>query len=238
MAARTIVITGAGRGLGLGLAHSFAAQGDRVIGTVRSHDVPPELTEVADRTLRLDVRSDDQIAACVDALSEVGPVDVLINNAGIDVRALRPPAEADRGRGPLELSRQELLGVFDVNAIGPLLLAKAMRPLLSAATQPIIVNISSQLGSMAVGAKAGRDAGYNASKAALNMITAGLANALAPDGIWVVCVHPGWIRTDMGGGQASLTVEESASAVAATVNGLSPADTGQFFRWDGAPHPW
>lgn len=238
MAERTILITGAGRGLGLGLARVFARQGDRVVGTVRNPDKADDLRAVAHHVIELDVRSDDSIAGCAQAFVELGPLNVLINNAGINVQALRPATDAERGRGPLELSRDELIGVFDVNAFSPLLLTTALRPALAAAEDALVVNISSQLGSMAVGARAARDTGYNASKAALNMITANLADALAADGVSVVCVHPGWVRTDMGGEQASLTVEESATAVAGTINDLSASDSGQFFRWDGSPHPW
>lgn len=238
MSQRTILITGAGRGLGLGLARSFADAGDSVIGTVRSRAAAVELGAVTDHIITLDVRSDDSIAECADEVMAHGSLDVLINNAGINVQALRSATDVGRGRGPLDLSREELMGVFDVNAFSPLLLTKALRPALRASRRALVVNVSSQLGSMAVGATAARDTGYNASKAALNMITANLAGALTPDGITVVCLHPGWVQTDMGGEQASLTIEEAAKAVAATINGLSPADTGQFFRWDGSPHPW
>jgi NAD(P)-dependent dehydrogenase (short-subunit alcohol dehydrogenase family) len=83
-----------------------------------------------------------------------------------------------------------------------------------------------------------RDIGYNASKAALNMITTALAGTLGPRGVVAVAIHPGWVRTDMGGSEAPLTAEASASAVLATIDGLAAGDNGRFLNWDGTPHPW
>jgi len=232
---RTVVITGAGRGLGLGLANHFATRGDRVIGTARSPEGAPDLAAVADRVIPLDVASDDSIAAAASALDDLGHVDVLINNAGMDARAVGASATA---RGPMELSRADFLAVMDVNAAGPLLVTRALRPLLRQAGAALVVNISSQLGAISFGGAHGSDIAYNASKSALNMITVRTATDLQSERIAVVCLHPGWVRTDMGGSSASLGVEESAAAIVTTVDGLSLADSGRFLRWDGSPHAW
>lgn len=232
---RTIMITGAGRGLGLGLARHFAQRGDRVIGTARTPDTASELADVADRTIALDMASDDSIAAAVDALDGIDHIDVLINNAGINGEAVGAAAD---GRGPLQMGRQHFLAVMDVNAAGPLVLTQTLVPLLRKASGGLVVNISSQLGAMTFGDQHGNDIAYNASKAALNMITVRTATELAADDIGLVCIHPGWVRTDMGGSAASLGVDESASAIASTVDGLTLADSGRFLRWDGATHEW
>ncbi|MEL7158681.1 MAG: SDR family NAD(P)-dependent oxidoreductase [Actinomycetota bacterium] len=232
---RTVVITGAGRGLGLGLARQFATRGDRVIGTARNPTSAPELAAVADTVLPLDMTSDGSVASAAGAMDELGHVDVLINNAGINAEAV---GAAPNARGPLQLGREHFLAVLDVNAAGPLVLTQALVPLLRNADGALVINISSQLGAMTFGHRAGNDIAYNASKAALNMITVRTATDLAPEHIGVVCIHPGWVKTEMGGSAASLGVDESAAAIADTVDGLTLADTGRFLRWDGTPHDW
>lgn len=232
---RTVVVTGAGRGLGLGLAEQFLARGDRVVGTVRSLDAADELTGLGARAEVLDVTDDASIDALAAAIADLGHVDVLVNNAGIDARATGAEQSA---RGPLDLDRRAVLTVLDVNVAGPMLVTQALLPLLREASSPVVVNISSQLGAMSFGGGAGSDVAYNASKAALNMVTVRTADALRSDGVAVVRVHPGWVQTDMGGTAAALTIDESASSLVDTIGGLSLADTGRFLRWDGADHDW
>ncbi|MEM7324874.1 MAG: SDR family NAD(P)-dependent oxidoreductase [Actinomycetota bacterium] len=232
---RNIVITGAGRGLGLGLVRCFTERGDRVIGTARTPDGATELAELADRVLPLDVSSDQSIAAAATALAELGHIDVLINNAGINAGAV---GAASDERGIRDLSREDFLAVMDVNAAGPMLVTRALVPLLVAADGAMVINVSSQLGAMTFGDTHGGDIAYNASKSALNMVTVRSATDLAADGIGVVCVHPGWVRTDMGGPSASLGVAESAAALAETTDRLTLADSGRFLRWDGTTHAW
>lgn len=232
---RTVVITGAGRGLGLGLTRCFADRGDHVIGTARSPERAPELAAVADQVIALDVGSDESIAAAAEALAGLDHIDVLINNAGINAEAVGASAS---GRGAMELSREHFMAVMEVNAAGPMLVTRAVAPLLRSANGAVVINISSQLGAMTFGDTHGNDIAYNASKAALNMVTVRTATDLAADQIGVVCLHPGWVRTDMGGSAASLGVEESATAIAKTVDGVTLADSGSFLRWDGLPHAW
>ena len=177
------MITGAGRGLGLGLAHHFAPT-DRVIGTARRPDAAPDLAALAEQTLALDVASDDSIAALAAGAEQIGPIDILINNAGINALAVRgqPGGAGGRGRGVLDTDRADFLGQVDVNAAGPLLVTQALLPQLEAGGGALVVNISSQLGSMEVGAQMGQDLGYNASKAALNMVTVRAAAELGDRG--------------------------------------------------------
>ncbi len=233
-AARTAVVTGAGRGLGLALARCLAARGDRVIGAVRQPETAGELAGVAE-VIELDVTSDASIAAALPALRSRGPIDVLINNAGIDARAVG--AAPDR-RDPLVTTRLELMTVMDVNVAGPMVVTQALLPQLEAAEAPVVINLSSQLGTISVGGQLCKDIAYNASKAALNMVTVRTAAELEDRGVTVVCVHPGWVQTDMGGSEAPVPVEAAARSVISIVDGLSPADTGRFFRPDGTDHPW
>lgn len=234
MTDRNVVITGANRGLGLELARHFAKQGDRVWGTARTPADAEDLRRFAAGVVPLDAASEASIAYLPTTLDGVGRVDILINNAGLDARAFG----VDRSEaGPLALDADAFLGQMKVNAVGPMLVTRALLPLLRSAPEPLVINLSSQLGSMEVGGKSPRDVGYNASKAALNMVTCNLAVALA-DQVTIVAVHPGWVRTDMGGPQGMLEVDESAAALGSLIEGLGPDDTGRFFRWDGQPHPW
>ena len=232
---RNVVITGAGRGLGLGLARCFVERGDHVVGTARNPDSATELAELAAEVVELDVASDSSIAAAAERLGGLGRIDVLINNAGINATAVGSGTDE---RGPLDLGRSEFLAVMDINAAGPMMVTRALLPLLQSPETSMVVNISSQLGAMSFGNRAGNDIAYNASKAALNMVTVRTASDLEADGIGLVCVHPGWVQTDMGGAAASLTIEESASSIAATVDSLTLADSGRFMRWDGTDHAW
>lgn len=234
MTDRNVVITGANRGLGLELARHFAKQGDRVWGTARTPTEAEELRRFAAGVVPLDAASDASISYLPTTLDGVGRVDILINNAGLDARAFG----VDRSEaGPLALDSDAFLGQMKVNAVAPMLVTRALLPLLQSAPAPLVVNLSSQLGSLEVGGKMPRDVGYNASKAALNMVTCNLAVSLA-DQVTIVAVHPGWVRTDMGGAEAMLDADESAAAIGALIEGFGPNDSGRFYRWDGQPHPW
>ena len=102
----------------------------------------------------------------------------------------------------------------------------------------MVLNVSSQLGSMQVAATKGRDTSYCVSKAALNMWSVKAAVALRDDRISMVMLHPGWVATDMGGPSAQLTPTESATSIVAVVDGLTFEDSGRFINWDGSEHPW
>jgi NAD(P)-dependent dehydrogenase (short-subunit alcohol dehydrogenase family) len=160
---------------------------------------------------------------------------VLINNAGIDGRAV---GAGDGHREALTISAETFQAVLQVNTVAPLMLAQGLAPNLRAGTDAKVVNISSQVGSMEVGQKMGRDIAYATSKAALNMVTIKLAAAFKPDSVTVVSMHPGWLRTSMGGSIADLEPADAAAAIKETVAGLTLDHTSTFIRWDGSVHPW
>ncbi len=231
---RTIVITGANRGLGLALARAYAHRGDKVIAGCRMPSMANELAAVTPHVHTLDVGDEQSINAFVTAFGD-RTVDILINNAGIDARNL---GVADSDRDVLTQSGDHILDQIRVNAVGPMLVARGLVANLRRSDSPRIINVSSQVGSMVVGAGMGRDVGYAVSKAALNMITVKLAARLTDDGIIVLALHPGYLRTQMGGTTAPLGPDQAATEIVQLVDSLTIDDSGSFKRWDGTEHPW
>ena len=232
---RRIVVTGAGRGIGLGIAKRLIADGHEVWGTARHPESATELQDAgAAGVLRLDIGDSGSIEAFgLDLATSVDSVDTLINNAGmtsIDLGVDR------RAQGPLQTTKEVVLRQIEVNAVGPMLVTQAVRPLLSHGTDPVVLNISSQLGSMVVGAKMPFDVGYNSSKSVMNMVT--VMSATADPEVAYVALHPGWVQSDMGGPKAAISVEQSADGIVTTLNGITSADSGRFLNIDGSDHPW
>ena len=222
-----VVITGARRGLGASLVECYESAGADVLAAARSGSTCDSRAHPV-----LDMGDEASIEAFAASIDR--PVDVLINNAAIDARALG----AGGDRGPFALTGSDFLAEMQVNAVGPMLLTRLLLPWLEQASDSRIVNVTSQLGSMWYGADHGNDIGYNASKAALNALTVRTAGLLRPRGVIAVAIHPGWVRTDMGGSAAPLGAAEAADAIFETVSGLTLDDTGRFVRWDGTEHPW
>jgi NAD(P)-dependent dehydrogenase (short-subunit alcohol dehydrogenase family) len=230
-----VVITGANRGLGLALTQAFIGRGDEVTAGCRKPSSATELGALGATVLALDMESESSIDAFASAASGKGAVDVLINNAGLDAGAF---GAASTERDVLAISTEHFMRQITVNTLGPMLLARAMVPALQLAANGRIVNVSSQVGSMVVGARIGRDVGYATSKAALNMVTVKLAGRLRDDGITAIALHPGYLRTDMGGAGADLDPVETAGLIGELISGLTIESSGKFLRWDGTEHPW
>lgn len=229
----TVVITGANRGLGLALAQHYITSGADVVGGCRTPADAHALRAAGAEVHPLNTSSGDSIAAFAAAVGD-RPVDLLYNNAGIDARAA---GAADGARGALDLTAEQFEAVMNVNVVGPMLLVQALARNLRAA-QGKVVNISSQVGSFEVAQRMGRDVSYAASKVALNMLSLKQAQALRPDGVIVVAIHPGWVRSDMGGPGADLEPSEAAAGVAGVVDAVTIDQSGSFLRWDGSIHPW
>jgi NAD(P)-dependent dehydrogenase (short-subunit alcohol dehydrogenase family) len=230
----TVIVTGANRGLGLELARVYAGRGDRVIAGCRNPAAADELATLTEQVHALDIGDEHSIAAFIAAIGEQ-PVDIVVNNAGIDARNL---GAADSERDVLTQTPQQLMGQIEVNAVGPWLLSRGLLPHLRRSDRPRIANVTSQIGSMEVSQRIGRDVGYAVSKAALNMITVKLASRLRDEGIIAIVLHPGFLRTDMGGTAATMEPADAARQIVALVDALTIADTGTFRRWDGSVHPW
>jgi len=223
---RTVLVTGANRGIGLQLAREYAADGWNVIGTARKPDAASDLHELGVRVVQLDVTDAASVDRMARELADT-PIDLLINNAGIQ---------------PLmwtldEIDFEAFERALAVNTVGPVRVTRALLPQLRAGALRKIVNITTNLSSIAGNAEGGFY-GYRESKAALNMFTKSLAAELGKEGFVCIVLHPGWVRTDLGGPQAPLGVEESARGMRAVIDALAPADNGTFRTWSGESMAW
>lgn len=227
-----VLVTGANRGIGLEFTHQLLAHGSRVIAACRQPGRALKLTGLAGaypgrlHVLPLDLereRSIDDLARQAALLTE--RIDVLVNNAGVLVAGERWG----------ELAARPFVESCMANAIGPLLLTQRLAPLLGAGSR--VVNVSSDLGSLER-TTAFHSPSYALSKAALNMATRLLAAQLGADGVIVVSVNPGWVRTDMGGDRAPLATAESVTALRALIDRLDAGDNGAFLDQTGATLPW
>ena len=215
----TVMIIGASRGIGLELARQYAADGWRVHATTRTPAQPGPLGALAGDIVvhALEVRHAAQIAALAAAVEQEG-IDVLIHNAGVS------------GSG---LPREEVMAI---NADAPVRVVQALLPAVTRSTEKKIVLMTSQLG-----ARYGRRRSlglYGDSKAALNDAFRALAPEWGRQSVIAIAMHPGWVRTDMGGASASLSVAESVAGMRQVIARLTAAEHGRFWTWNGREHSW
>lgn len=232
---RNVLVTGASRGLGFGFVTALLARGDRVVATCRdpghAHGLARLVGEHPGRlhVLPLDVADPARHATLAHdlplVLGEDGRLDLLVNNAGV----------LHTGERFGSLTAANFDDSFRTNATGPLLLAQALAPLLADGAR--IANVSSELGSIAGTSRFGTPS-YALSKAAQNMATRQLALALADRGIVVVALHPGWVRTDMGGAQATLAIDDAVAGLLGVIEGLAAGDSGRFLDHAGDAVDW
>lgn len=221
-----MLVTGAGRGLGLELARQYAEDGWRVIGTVRDSASRNRVAKVGGQAHVADMTSRAQIAALAKTLKDE-PIDVLFCNAGISGRRGMALGSFDFD------SWEELLRV---NLLGPAALVQALVDNVAASRRKVIALMSSRIGSIAEAS--GTTLPYATSKAALNMLAKGLAAALAARGVTVVALSPGWVKTDMGGSGAPLSPQTSVAGLRKVIDRLKPGDSGRFLSYDGSSIPW
>ena len=223
------VVTGANRGIGLEFVKQLTARGEQVDATVRDPHDASELQALARPGIRLDLhRLDVADDASVDAFAtqlKSGPVDVLINNAGVS-----------GVKGGELIDPADIVRVLNVNAVGTLRVVRALLPRLREGKGRKIVNLTSQLGSIAE-ASGGRYA-YRMSKVALNMATKLLAGDLRAEGFLTVALHPGWVQTRMGGTAAPVPPEQSVAGMLRIIDALNAEQSGHTFDFQGRPIPW
>jgi NAD(P)-dependent dehydrogenase (short-subunit alcohol dehydrogenase family) len=213
----------------------YLDRGSEVWAGCRAPERAAELAARGAHVCLLDVGDEQVVNRFAAAVAEAGNVDILINAAGADARAFGAAANQ---RGPFEISVDDFLAEMRVNAAGPMLVIRSLLPQLMNATPSKIINLTSRLASMSIGAELCWDIGYNASKAALNIITARTARLLADAGVLVVAIHPGSVRTAMGGPNASIEPDQAARQLISTIDSLGPQHNGMFLNPDGTPHPW
>ena len=215
----TVMVIGASRGIGLELVRQYAAAGWRVHATTRTPFQPGALGAIAGDVVlhALDVRDVQQIGVLAQEVEPEG-IDVLIHNAGV----------AGRGMLPAEVHR--------INADAPIRVAQALLTAVIRSHEKKIVLMTSQLGARR--GYTGSLGPYGDSKAALNDAFRAHTPAWGQRGCRAIVMHPGWVRTDMGGAGASLSVEESVRGMRQVIARLTPQDHGRFFTWEGREHPW
>ncbi len=225
----TVLVTGANRGIGLEIVRALLADGHRVVATCREPAKGDALraldTDGRLEILALDVGDGASIEALAGTLRG-RTLDALVNNAG----------RLHRESGVDDIDHDDWALTFAVNSQAPLRVATALKPNLLASSHPRVLAVSSQLGSLE---RAGVGLiSYRSSKAALNMAMRCLAAEWASEGVVVTMVHPGWVRSDMGGSDADLSTAESAADLVALLSRLGAEHNGRFLNHDGAPMPW
>ena len=229
----TVLVTGSNRGLGLEWVRQGAARGWRVIATCRQPESAVDLRAFGSQypgvTLhRLDVTVPGQIAELAAVLQD-DALDLLVNNAAVYFEHW--------GQDPVgHIDYESWQATFRVNTLGPMRVTEALLPQLERGQRPLVLAISSNMGSI-TGINAPRDYAYRSSKAALNAAMRGLAVELEPR-VGVLLLHPGWVRTRMGGALAPISPEESVQGMLQLVDGFVSGMSGQFLRYDGTPVAW
>ncbi|MCA6362888.1 MAG: SDR family oxidoreductase [Bacteroidetes bacterium] len=242
---KVALVTGAYKGLGFEWCRQLSALGYRVVLTARDQQKADEAAASLNTASQqvwgraLEVTSEPQLAALAGWVQQTfGRLDLVVNNAGVN-----PKDYADKSRMAAafyldQLSAAEMLDVIHINSIAPLLVVKHFRKLLAASETPVVINISSWLGSVSQLGFGGHY-GYVGSKNLLNVLNKSMAAELRSDAIISVNVNPGWVQTDMGGSKANFTTAQAVKQLIDNVLlKLTPAQSGQFLNYDGSVHPW
>ncbi len=218
----TVLITGANRGLGLEFARQYAADGWSVIATARTPDAANELKATGAEVHPLESADPASLAALKAALGDRA-IDVLIANAGM--------------MGPLKFERDGWAETFLTNVIAPTELAIRLKPNVLASQQRTMIALSSTLGSIA-GNDSGGMLAYRSSKAALNAAWRSLSLDWKDSGLTLAMLHPGWVKTDMGGPGAQIDASTSIAGLRKVIAGLMPSSSGSFLDYQGNRLDW
>jgi len=224
----TVMITGANRGLGLEFARQYTADGWHVIATCRRPDDAAELNDLKNCEVQaLDVTDFAAVTALAKQLSGT-KIDVLINNAGV---------YGPKGDSLNSINFDAWPDVMKTNVMAPLHLSESFAPHVAASDFKCIATLSSKMGSMTDNSSGGSYI-YRSSKAALNAVMKSLSHDLDELAINVIILHPGWVRTDMGGPNGLIDAPESVSGLRQVIANASPKNSGGFFNYDGTPIDW
>jgi len=230
---KSILVTGANRGIGLEMVRYYANQGWHVFATCRSPENAHALNKMVHQfneqinVIPLDVTRKKHIEA-LSATLKNQPIDILFNNAGI-----YGPTDAIFGN----TQPDDWLETFRVNTIAPLKIIEALIDNISRSQDKTIVTITSKMGSIEDNGSGGSYI-YRSSKAALNAVLKSVAIDLAPKGIKVLLIHPGWVKTEMGGLNAEISTEQSVRGISRVIHNTTINDSGTFSEYDGTLVPW
>jgi NAD(P)-dependent dehydrogenase (short-subunit alcohol dehydrogenase family) len=238
MTTPSALVTGANRGIGLQHVRRFLDRGFKVFAGARDPGRASELNALAAggtqlTVLPLDVTADASVATAAAALAGV-PLDILVNNAG----TYGPVGWSEEGassQGPGQMDYAAWRQILEVNLLGAFRVAAAFRPNLAAATRPLHILMSSDLGSIENN-RQGRSHAYRSSKAGLNMVGKGLA--IEWPSIITVAMAPGWCRTELGGADAPIDPADSVAAQQETFARLTLTDSGRFIDRFGQTVPF
>ena len=219
----TILITGGSRGIGAELVQQYAADGWDVIATARSDSDLKELDAMDNVTaMELDVAKPDSVAAFIDGIGD-RPIDVFLNSAGV--------------YGPRTPERDGWMDVLEINVVAPTLLAEKLKPNVAASEKKVMAVVTSRMGSIGDNGGGG-SIPYRSSKAAVNAAWKSLSIDWKDDGIAVVMLHPGWVKTDMGGDNAQIDTKTSVDGLRDRIAETDLSNSGRFVAYDGATIEW
>jgi NAD(P)-dependent dehydrogenase (short-subunit alcohol dehydrogenase family) len=227
-----VLVTGANRGLGLEFVKQYAEEGATVFACCRDPGTSKALRRISDEAggkvslHGLDVTDGSEVAKFAESFGDE-PIDLLINNAGIYGPEKQSAAHMDF---------EGWAKTFAVNTMAPLRVAQAFHRNLKKGKAKKLVTITSGMGCTAQ--HGGDYFAYRSSKAAVNNVMHGLAVAWKGDGIIVTLIHPGWVKTDMGGKNAALEPHQSIEGMRKVIAKLSAADSGKFLDYSGKELPW
>jgi len=230
----SILITGSNRGLGLEWARQYAGLGWRVYATCRQPEAAEDLNRLAEvheklSVQRLDVTSAPELEALKAGLRGA-PIDLLVNNAGVYFERW--------GKDRLgQIDYADWQQTLAVNTLGPMRLSEVLMDNVAASGRRLLVSITSHMGSIA-DITSPNDYAYRSSKAALNAAMVGLAHEVKSMGVGVLLLHPGWVRTHMGGESAPVSPQQSVEGMRRLIDGFALSRSGEFLRYDGRPMPW
>ena len=222
-----ILIIGANRGLGLEFAKQYSNKNHNIFATTRNNSASQELNEIKNSNIfELDLNSDESLNKFV---NEISPqkIDILIHNAGI---FRDEQLEQD-------LDINAWMNEMRINAVIPIILARKLKANIQMAKDKKIVFISSQMGSIDDN-YSGRFYFYRSSKSALNSAAKSLSIDWKEDGISILIIHPGWVKTDMGGNNANLEISDSISQMIKVIDDMTLSNSGSFVNYAGKKIEW
>lgn len=224
---RTAVVTGASRGIGSEFVVRLLDAGWKVYAGYRSDLLRLELINNHNLVCqRLDVTDNNSISEFVKIIDN--DVDLLINNAGVP---------DGRWRNIKEIDDEWMLEVLNINSVGPVRMVKALYDKMNHESLTTVAMISSLMGSID-DCHSGRSYAYRASKTALNMLSVAMKKEAKEDNISILILHPGWVKTRMGGEHAPVELVDSVEGMMKLINAQTLDDSGKFFQYDGVELPW